>query len=131
MGRSTIARMPGIPTLTRADAEALDAADDLASLREEFVLPEGVVYLDGNSLGALPRRTAERAPRRRRARVGTGPHPELERERLDRPPGAAWPALIAPLDRGLGRRGGRRRLHLGQRLQAPGRRPCGCGPGGA
>ena len=52
--------MPGIPPLTRADAEAQDAADDLASLRQEFVLPEGVVYLDGNSLGALPRRTPER-----------------------------------------------------------------------
>ena len=46
--------------LTRADAEALDAADELASLRGEFLLPEGLVYLDGNSLGALPRRTAER-----------------------------------------------------------------------
>jgi kynureninase len=52
--------MPGIPPLTRADAEAQDAADALASLRQEFVLPEGVVYLDGNSLGALPRRTQER-----------------------------------------------------------------------
>ncbi len=38
----------------------MDAADELADLRQEFVLPEGVVYLDGNSLGALPRRTYER-----------------------------------------------------------------------
>jgi kynureninase len=45
---------------TRADAEALDAADDLAPLRGDFVLPEGVVYLDGNSLGALPRAAVER-----------------------------------------------------------------------
>ena len=59
-GRSNIAPDARDPTLTRADAEALDAADELASLREEFVLPEGVVYLDGNSLGALPRRAVER-----------------------------------------------------------------------
>ena len=52
--------MLGTSTLTRAHAEALDAEDDLAFLREAFVLPEGVVYLDGNSLGALPRRTVER-----------------------------------------------------------------------
>ena len=38
----------------RSDAEALDAADPLAPLRARFVLPPDVVYLDGNSLGALP-----------------------------------------------------------------------------
>jgi kynureninase len=52
--------MPGTPRLARADAEALDAADALASSRQEFALPEGIVYLDGNSLGALPRLTRER-----------------------------------------------------------------------
>ncbi|WSM41239.1 kynureninase [Streptomyces cellulosae] len=37
-------------------AEKLDAGDELAAKRSEFVLdgPEGAVYLDGNSLGALP-----------------------------------------------------------------------------
>jgi kynureninase len=42
------------------EAQRLDAADPLASLRELFSLPEGVVYVDGNSLGALPRATPER-----------------------------------------------------------------------
>ncbi|MEU4732331.1 kynureninase [Streptomyces sp. NPDC023588] len=37
----------------RARAAELDAADELATFRERFTLPEGVVYLDGNSLGAL------------------------------------------------------------------------------
>ncbi len=45
---------------TRADAEALDAADELGALRADFALPPNVVYLDGNSLGALPRAAAAR-----------------------------------------------------------------------
>jgi kynureninase len=39
---------------------SFDRQDPLASLRDEFVLPEGVIYLDGNSLGALPRQTVPR-----------------------------------------------------------------------
>ena len=39
--------------LTLADAEIMDRNDPLAPLRERFVLPHGVIYLDGNSLGAL------------------------------------------------------------------------------
>jgi kynureninase len=49
--------------LTRDDARRLDDADPLAPLRERFVLPAGVIYLDGNSLGPLPRGTAERLRR--------------------------------------------------------------------
>ena len=46
--------------MTRDEALALDAQDPLAPLREQFVLPPGVIYLDGNSLGVLPRSTAAR-----------------------------------------------------------------------
>ncbi len=46
--------------ITRDEALALDAADALAPLREQFVLPPGVIYLDGNSLGVLPRSAAAR-----------------------------------------------------------------------
>ena len=39
---------------TRADCEALDRDDPLASLRAQFTIPPGLIYLDGNSLGVMP-----------------------------------------------------------------------------
>ena len=52
------------PAPSRADALVLDAADELATFRDRFVLDEdGPIYLDGNSLGRLPRATVERLAR--------------------------------------------------------------------
>lgn len=39
---------------TRSHCQTLDDQDPLAPLRQQFALPEGVIYLDGNSLGARP-----------------------------------------------------------------------------
>ena len=44
------------------DEANIDAADPLAFARERFQLPKGIIYLDGNSLGAMP----VAAPRRLR-----------------------------------------------------------------
>jgi kynureninase len=41
-------------TMNIQEAQELDAADPLALARERFKLPDGTIYLDGNSLGALP-----------------------------------------------------------------------------
>ncbi|MEM5372695.1 kynureninase [Paraburkholderia azotifigens] len=45
----------------REEALALDAADPLAPLRDQFALAPNVIYLDGNSLGVPPAAAAQRA----------------------------------------------------------------------
>jgi len=54
------------------ECRALDAQDPLRSLRELFLLPEGVIYLDGNSLGPLPKHAPERIARAVREEWGQG-----------------------------------------------------------
>ena len=45
----------------RAEAVALDDADELRAFHDRFVVADdGLIYLDGNSLGRLPRATADR-----------------------------------------------------------------------
>ncbi len=47
----------------RTDFERLDAADPLAGVVGRFSLPDGLVYLDGNSLGPLPTHVPEAVSR--------------------------------------------------------------------
>lgn len=47
-------------SLARADCEALDARDPLASIRERFSIPDNLIYLDGNSLGCVPKSAKHR-----------------------------------------------------------------------
>ena len=49
--------------ITRKNLERLDREDPLAVFRDEFYLPEGMIYLNGNSLGAMPRKAVDRARR--------------------------------------------------------------------
>lgn len=58
--------------MDRSHAETLDAVDPLARFRDAFDLPAGVIYLDGNSLGPLPRATATRVDAAVRGEWGQG-----------------------------------------------------------
>ena len=47
-------------SISLQDCREQDSADPLARYRDAFALPERIIYLDGNSLGALPKQAEER-----------------------------------------------------------------------
>lgn len=49
-----------MPAFTTKEVRALDRRDPLKARRREFFLPKGITYLDGNSLGALPKAVEKR-----------------------------------------------------------------------
>jgi kynureninase len=46
--------------VNRADCMAMDGKDPFAGYRDQFHLPQGVIYLDGNSLGLMPKAAPKR-----------------------------------------------------------------------
>lgn len=62
-----MSRLPDRETLAR-----LDADDPLKGSRDHFALPDGVIYLDGNSLGPPPKRALERLEEAARQEWGQG-----------------------------------------------------------
>ena len=61
-----------MPETTNTRARILDAGDPLKGYRERFCVPEGVIYLDGNSLGCLPKATPGRLEQVVRGEWGEG-----------------------------------------------------------
>jgi kynureninase len=63
-GLPTVGHSPGFammsskPIVSREACLSRDASDPLGALRDRFVIPDGVIYLDGNSLGPMPRAAA-------------------------------------------------------------------------
>jgi kynureninase len=80
--------------LDRDAAAALDEADPLRSFRDRFVIDDELVYLDGNSLGRLPRATLDRLARVAAVEWG---------QRLVRAWEEGWMELPLAIGDGLGR----------------------------
>ena len=83
------------------EARAWDAADPLAEYRDRFELPDGVIYLDGNSLGPLPKATPARIERLLRSEWGGGLIRSWNATPDGEPGWIGWPqrlgSTIAPL----------------------------------
>jgi kynureninase len=57
--------------ISNVDVAALDREDVLAGVRDRFLIPENLIYLDGNSLGVLPKHVPERLEHAVRVEWGT------------------------------------------------------------
>jgi len=68
---NTPASAKSIP-LTREFCLGLDSEDPLSAHRARFQLPQGVIYLDGNSLGALPKSVPQRLRKAAEVEWGDG-----------------------------------------------------------
>ena len=73
-------------------AARLDATSPLAGTRDRFPLPDGVIYLDGNSLGALPAAVPDGGGRRGRQQWGTTDRSWNEPDWWGAPSGSATPS---------------------------------------
>ena len=61
-----------VTAIDREHCQGLDRADPLGGMRARFALPDGLIYLDGNSLGALPAAVPKRIEKLLRAEWGAG-----------------------------------------------------------
>ena len=50
-----------MPNVSAALAQSLDATDPLAQVRDLFELPEGVIFMDANSVGPMPKAVRAKA----------------------------------------------------------------------
>ena len=41
-------------TISKNEIQKMDREDPIREFKEKFHLPKGIIYMDGNSLGALP-----------------------------------------------------------------------------
>ena len=68
------------PMADRAEAASLDDADELRAFHDRFaVADDGLIYLDGNSLGRLPRDAPARVAEVIESQWGRAAHPRLGR----------------------------------------------------